>query len=754
MRETVIFRDRQELQAADFTNLQAYARQTFDDLVRDAIHDGKGFAGFEVTQASSSEVTVAPGRLYADGAMFFRDTATTVQLAAQLPLVTRKKVAIVVWGLSADVDTESRDFLVDVQTGETEPQVVAMHSARAVQMQAVGGIEGPDPQPPANLDVNVLPVAYVTLSTSGVEAIEPVVGNRLPNVSEHHQLLAALTQWKELIDPRIATIVSEVADMKRQIGGVSDQRDLFQIAADMARVKEVLGLPSDYAEYGADRFLDDSESATTDPEYLAKVDEGIRFADDNAGVSPIAVFNPLDPNVKISSDLILPAWSHARRLTVSNYAGETSLSQYGYQTVEMRQLTMRRERIRYGCNYSVCTNWGWYRSGRYDPIGHIFKRAAEIFDIDADDREYYYYGQGYRWLRSRHYWRDWIEVPYWKTLVTPHSVTGASVAQTFLNAQDGWLTRVWVWFTRLAGSGNVTLAICETTENGAPNPANAIAYIAVPYGSLKIGWTAIDLPPTFLRAGKLYALRLITNADHWIGMASGNQYTHGTFFYTTDNVFYAGDLTRDMMFALDFAQFSAPRVEVQLAPLSLSGGMAAIDLMAAMVTSSVAQLSFELQVAGKWTPLSQVAPNLLVGLPPLLAFRAVFLGTKDVHAGLLAADSSVAVSRPRTGFKHISQPRLLAAPTSQVHVVLRAEAWSADHHALTCKLNTVGGLETPDTVETRDLGVDQTTGQAAIERTYAFNLAQPVSSYSIVIEGATTTALDAFHVAERVDIAF
>ena len=40
------------------------------------------------------------------------------------------------------------------------------------------------------------------------------------------------------------------------------------------------------------------------------------------------------------------------------------------------------------------------------------------------------------------------------------------------------------------------------------------------------------------------------------------------------------------------------------------------DLMAAMVTSSVAQLSFELQVAGKWTPLAQVGPNLLVGLPP------------------------------------------------------------------------------------------------------------------------------------------
>ena len=143
MREIVNFRDRQEVQAADFTNLQLYARASFDDLIRDAISNGKGFAGFEVTQATSSDVSVAAGRFYTAGAMYYRDTATTVQLASMLPLVTKKKVAIVVWGVPAEMDTEPRDFLVDVETGETEPQVVAMHNARQVQMQAIAGIEAP-----------------------------------------------------------------------------------------------------------------------------------------------------------------------------------------------------------------------------------------------------------------------------------------------------------------------------------------------------------------------------------------------------------------------------------------------------------------------------------------------------------------------------------------------------------------------------------------------------------------------------------
>jgi len=41
-----------------------------------------------------------------------------------------------------------------------------------------------------------------------------------------------------------------------------------------------------------------------------------------------------------------------------------------------------------------------------------------------------------------------------------------------------------------------------------------------------------------------------------------------------------------------------------------------------------------------------------------------------------------------------------------------------------------------------------------IERTYVFNLAQAGNTYRIVLDGATTTALDVFHVAERVRIDF
>ncbi|MDC7784766.1 hypothetical protein PQJ75_00675 [Rhodoplanes sp. TEM] len=749
MRQIVNFRDRQEVQAPDLTNLQLYARASFDDLIRDAVTGGKGFAGFEVTQQTSSDVSVAAGRFYTTGAMFFRDTATTVQLAPMLPLVTKKKVAIVVWGISADIDTEPRDFVVDVETNETEPQVVAMHNARQVQMQAIAGIEAPDPQPPTNLDANVLPVAYVTLSSTGIIAIEPASGNRLPNLKDMDALIKALQTWKETVDPRIATIVSEIAEIKRRLAETSDQHDVTRIAADLARVKEVVGLPPDYAEYGADRFLDTDDTDTGDLTWLAKVQEGIRFAPEAENLSQIAVFNPLDPNIRISSSgLVLPAYDHARRLTVGDYVAEASLSQYGYQTVEMVQLTMSYHRRRYGAEFTVCTNAFWFQSGYYDPVSHTLYKDGETYEVIGDG------SVNHTMVRVRQYWQDDFDVPYWTAQTVPHSITGASVAQTFLNSQDGWMTRVWLWFTRLAGSGNVTLAISETTASGTPDPKKVVCYQTIPYEQLRIGWNGFEIAPTFLKAGTLYAIRVITNADHWIGMASGNKYTHGTFFYTTDGVFYSGDLTRDMMFAVDFAAFRAPRVEVQLTPLMLNGGIAAVDILAPMVVTEIANISFEVQIGGQWKALNAVTPNLLIGLPPLLPLRAVFVGTTDVHAGLQQSGSQVKVSRPRTTFHHPSKAQLLASPTNKVHVIVRLEAWNPARHTYACKLDTPGGLMSPASVEEKNLGTDINNGNGVVERTYLFNLPTDVSSYRIISDGTTTTALDTFHVAERVRVDF
>jgi hypothetical protein len=78
----------------------------------------------------------------------------------------------------------------------------------------------------------------------------------------------------------------------------------------------------------------------------------------------------------------------------------------------------------------------------------------------------------------------------------------------------------------------------------------------------------------------------------------------------------------------------------------------------------------------------------------------------------------------------------------------RYESWNNAHHAATCKLDIDNVIELPDVTET------VTNADGSIERRYVFNIAAPTDHYRIITDGTTTTALDTFHVAERVDLSY
>jgi hypothetical protein len=118
--------------------------------------------------------------------------------------------------------------------------------------------------------------------------------------------------------------------------------------------------------------------------------------------------------------------------------------------------------------------------------------------------------------------------------------------------------------------------------------------------------------------------------------------------------------------------------------------------------------------------------------------------------GIKLAGSQVLVTRPRTVFKHIST-ELVRVDTQQVRVQVRYENWNSANHTVACSL-LVGvdflTVETPDVTETL------VESDYSILRTYTFNLAAPHTSFKIVIDGTTSSALDVFHVSERVDVEF
>ena len=108
MQEKVIFRDRQEIQAKDLNNAQAFAADTIKAVVNDGLTDERRFTGFGVSSSSATDITVEAGRLYSEGQVYARKEATDFSLFTYLPVATKRVLALAVWGHPSH-DTALRD---------------------------------------------------------------------------------------------------------------------------------------------------------------------------------------------------------------------------------------------------------------------------------------------------------------------------------------------------------------------------------------------------------------------------------------------------------------------------------------------------------------------------------------------------------------------------------------------------------------------------------------------------------------------
>jgi hypothetical protein len=192
---------------------------------------------------------------------------------------------------------------------------------------------------------------------------------------------------------------------------------------------------------------------------------------------------------------------------------------------------------------------------------------------------------------------------------------------------------------------------------------------------------------------------------------------------------------------------------MQLDPLQLDGGIADIDVNFDSTAPSGTEIKFEVQLAGAWRALDEFEHTVLNGLPPLLPFRVVLLGTTDVMPGFgVSSKSQVLTERSRVDFKHISTVRALPSSCDTVEVTLRLVDFDPIIHTCVVKVLTGGGYTT---VETADATVDEETPDPSVTiRRCTFNLAGAVSSYKIQIEGDTDNVLLTYTVAERYDLAF
>jgi len=741
----VVYRDRQELQAADLNSTQSFADEAIQHLITDSITAERQVVGLVVTASTVTELSVSSGRLWAgsEGKVYRLDQALALSLFGYLPITDKRWLGVGVLGQGVETDIQPRDFLIDLQTGQTEPRAVAMELLRQVVVQITAGVESPEPQKPLVPTGQTL-IAYVQLGPAGILAIEDNPTVRLTRLFSVNQRLEGVEGWRGVAQPRIATLGSDIASLAddlNQLRKGTVVRRIHELASDVARLRELANLPSAYAAYASDRFTNESLSDTAAAGYHARIDVGgLSFPWSAIASGQLQLLNPLEAAVQTAPrDLghYLPRYTETPRLQLTNATGDLAIAQYQYQTFEVKQGSNWVTFLRYGPLLRKDVNWWNLARGLEQDLTAVLGVGLDVQEQDAS------------WVTFRYFYHFGIDIPYQYNAPVTQQFSGSQLAQTFLVSQHGWLTRVDLTFTARDSSGTVYLALCET-QAGLPDLTRTIATTQVEAGAIQLspaGTTFRFQKPIYLEAGKRYALVLTTAGNHKIATVAGADHTQGTIFYSLDGAYFQGDLTKDLAMTLYYAQFDETRVTVDLAPVSLLGGIAEIALQARSYVPKTTELLFEYQVAGRWHPIAGTIDTALSGLPALVPMRLTWVGSSSLMPFISSVGSTLSVTRPATAFTHVSAARTLAAATGSVEVQVLMAGFDATKH--TCAITLlVGSTEVTATTVT-DVGEG-----SGIRRTATFIIAPTATSYQIKIAGTTTDALAPFSITERIDIAF
>ena len=761
----------QKVTNEDFLNFGIFPRDSLDTIVSRLLIPDIGFSGFNTVASAPTQVTVGNGKFFYGGKVYFNDTdgGFVLDLLPRLPAATRRIVAITAWGTDVPTQVEPRTFLTDAETEQTIARATSTEQWRWANIGAVNGVEGPDPQRPA-VASDVIVVAWVTLTTTGIESIVMNTDGMVPSLREADDRLNAFDVWRAVIGSLLDTLRSDLAALARRIAGLATYNLVRQVAQDLSSLKEQARLPDTFKAYGIDHFLTDEESDLLHVDWLARVEEGVRFPPAAGFDMQLGLLNPLDELVIGTAHILLPAWDPVSRVQNLGTDSELSISQYQFQTVDMVQKFLSRSVTRYGPAFTICTNaTHWWNWANVDLVNWTYRRGDETFAIVnslAPMGILDPYGSGFvdvhSMIRLQYMWQDTILEPYWDRVVQKFSISGSVVAQTFLNAQDGWLSAVEIYFSRVAATGNVEMMICETT-NGHPDYDKVIARTTKLVADLQISPagagripTRFTFNPTYLKKER-YAIVLVSAGNHYVWTLDNTNLVSGTLFQSTDGEWFEGDPTKDLAFEVFFCKFRRNMTRVQLNSLTLNGGIAAIHINADSYSPPGTKLFYEVQHNGIWKALDPAgeAPELvLAGLPPLLPFRAVFVGTDSVQPALgVASNSRVTTWRPRSDYRHISTAVTLPANTTNLEIDVRLESWrGAPHHTFAGKLLVGAGYTTvvnPTTIVVEPAPDDP---ENAVIYHLGWTSLMATNTFRLRMEGTTDNVLATYHVAERFHI--
>lgn len=752
----------QNVTVSDYENLSELPRDALDTLIRATVSGELDacYSGATVAKTGTTQITVeSPLVLFKDGRLFTGgDSATLLNLLAHMPTSGNRRIVAVLLQASTSLDdTQPRDFIVNgsVWPPQVDPQPTSTIEWRKANVAIQLGDQAPSPVRPVVDSANTV-IAWVTLSSTEIVMVEQNLDNRINTMRSLASRVQVLEDWMVDTQPVVEGLKTDVSKLVASNHEKLSKGLFVYLLEEIARIYEQVGMPEGRSYSKTDHFLDEIDSDLAHIQSVTKVEEGIRFADDNSATTTLSLLTPSDTAIQTSSGgMVLPRYTEQNLISIREKSAEHALANGGSQTISYTLKSISRTRIRYGDPFLVCTNAAWWQTGRYDQTKGIFYKDGIGYNVEFSE-QHPSGNPNHSIKRLRQIFTDSYEEPYWAATVVQASYTGQVAGNTFMMPRSGWVPGFNVYFSRVdSGGGDVRLALCELFENGAPNYASCLAAVTVSHADLKIHPvpTRFAIEPVFLEGGKRYGWFLVTSGNHWLAMAENNKYAQGSFFVSTDGLWSQGSISMDACFDVLVAEFNAPRVTVNLTGWNLSGGICGIDLLTQQVVPDGCTIAYEVQVGSVWHTIEEVTSggSPLFNLPANINARIVMLGTTELMPGINLAQSQVTVSRPRTNGVHITAAREAPGNVDEVIEILTLEHYDEVNHDLTCSLLTGATFAT----ETAPTAVtDEVLPDGSIRRTFIWQLGSPTDTWKRKTAYSTVSPLAIFLVSAATSVGY
>jgi len=690
----------------DLQRLGQFPQEAVDAMVEGAIGYPAHWSAFTVSQKSAQEVTVSPGRYFENEVVYSLEAAVNINLIQYFPLAAsdEKWLALILRGEDRVINEDRQiETSLDPETREPVSISTPVIAWRAVNVVVQQGSAVPSPANQPTIAETDACIAFVRVTTSGIQEIVPGERWRVKTLYEVEGRVSA-------VEVRMSEIVENVATLQTDLGNVAadvielrnaipDRRVLTQIVRDTARLNQAANLPEEARNYWFDQAL-----FKDNWDFLAggffRIDEGIRFqyAAQRDHLLRLQAYD--DPEISVwDNRLIMPAYTEVTRIASPMGSGRKDIANVVHTIRTAVKKTKTHQRIRYGETINVCENASGWEESANRKAGEVFKANGEEW-ISRGETDNPWNGDvrsegGHKEIAVQRVIKESYKTTYTKYNTQTFGFAGAVYGQTFLSSQVMVATSIDLYFTRVGPTGDVMLCLCEVNGSGAPDFDSVLATSTVERDDLKSGWTKFAFEPTLLDQGKRYAFFTVTSGNHQLRSNTGNAFSGGTLFLSTDGAWSQGSTSEDFTFRLNAAKFKSSRVVLPMLPLELENGMTEIQMIFKAWEPAATSLAWEIRVPGDnspWILMDAREDNPLANLPPLVQIRAIMVGTPDVAPAIDLDQYARAIAgRMRPDMRAISKLLDFGFATNAASIVLNMDYFDAAHHTAAPKLVLANG---------------------------------------------------------------